>query len=101
MLGELKKLAAEPLGDVELTGTRSLFRTRQLMALETTDDEATGLAVGQLYAGDWRYRSRVLAESATVTAAQVQAAAKGAYQNLQFVLLGDPAKLDPKLIGLK
>jgi predicted Zn-dependent peptidase len=101
MLGELKKLAAEPLGAEELAGTRSLFRTRQLMGLETTDDEATGLAVGQLYAGDWRYRSKVLAESATVTAAQVQAAAKGAYQNLQFVLLGDPGKLDPKLIGLK
>jgi predicted Zn-dependent peptidase len=101
MLAELKKLATEPIGAEELAGTRSLYRTQLLMRLESTDDEATGLARGLIYAGDWRFVRKVLAESATVTAAQVQAAARGAYQNLQFVLLGDPAKLDPKLLGLK
>ncbi len=100
MLGELKKLATEPLGAEELAGTKSLFRTSLLMGQEATDDEATSLARGLLYTGDWRYTSKVLAESAAVTAAQVQASARGAYRHLQFVLLGDPAKLDPKLIGL-
>jgi predicted Zn-dependent peptidase len=101
MLGELKRLADQPLDAAELEGTKSMYRTRLLMAQEGTDDEAAGLARGLLYAGDWGFTRKVLAESARVTAAEVQASARGAYRNLQFVLLGDPAKLDPKLLGLK
>jgi predicted Zn-dependent peptidase len=101
MLGELARLAGEPLSRAELDGTKALFRTRLLMGQETTEDEAAGLARGQLHLGDWRWTRRLLDEAARVDAAGVQAAARTAYRNLQFVLLGDPAKLDPRLVGVK
>jgi len=97
MLGELTRLREQPIPTDELAGYESLYRTRFLMAQETTDGQATSLARGLLLAGDWRYFDRLLGLAAKVTAADVQAYARTYARNLQFVMLGDPAKLDPKL----
>ena len=97
MLGELTRLRDQPIPGEELAGYESLYRTRFLMAQETTDGQAGSLARGLLLAGDWRYYDRLLGQAAKVTAADVQAYARTYARNLQFVMLGDPAKLDPKL----
>jgi zinc protease len=101
MLGEVARLAREPLSRDELAGTKSMFRTQLLVGQESTDDEAGALARGLLYAGDWRFARRLLDQAARVTAAEVQAAARVNYRNLQFVLLGDPARLAPKTVGVR
>jgi predicted Zn-dependent peptidase len=97
MLGELTRLKELPIPAEELAGYKSIYRTRFLLSQETTDGQATSLARGFLLAGDWRYYDRVLAQAADVTAADVQAYARTYASKLQFVLLGDPGKLDPKL----
>ena len=99
MLGELTRLKEQPIPDEELAGHKSVYRTRFLMSQETTDGQATSLARGLLLAGDWRYFDQLLARAASVTAADVQAYARTYASRLQFVLLGDPGKLDPKLTG--
>jgi predicted Zn-dependent peptidase len=99
MLGELTRLKDEAIPADELGGYKSLYRTRFLMSQETTDGQATSLARGLLQAGDWRYFDRLLAGAAGVTAAEVQAYARTYAGKLQFVLLGDPARLDPRLTG--
>jgi predicted Zn-dependent peptidase len=99
MTRELTRLKEQPMGEEELAGTKSEYRTRFLMQEETTDGQATSLGRGLLLAGDWRYFGKLLDAAAKVTAADVQAYARKYAKDLQFVLLGDPAKLDPKLVA--
>ena len=97
MLAELRKLQETPLGAVELAGTKALLRTNYLLGFETTDGQAGTLAGDLLQTGDWRYSAKLLAALDAVTPADVQAFAKTYVGRLQVVMLGDPAKLDPKL----
>jgi zinc protease len=97
MFGELRKLQETPIGEVELAGVKAQFRTGFLMRAETTDGQAGLLANGVLLTGDWHYSARLLDQVRTVTAADVQAYAKRYVGKIQMVLLGDTARLDPKL----
>lgn len=97
MVGELQRLATQPVPAAELEGAKSTFRTGFLMGQETNDAQAASLARGLVQAGDWRYFGRLLEGAAKVSAADVQAYAGQYARNLQAVVLGDPAKVDPKL----
>ena len=97
MLDELRKLQQTPLTPGQLKGAKSPYLTAMVNDAEATDGQANLLAIGELYTGDWRYSRRFLDEVRAVTPAQVQAFAKKYFVNLQTVMLGDPAKLDPAL----
>jgi predicted Zn-dependent peptidase len=97
MLAEVKRLQETPATAAELQSTRAQLRTRFAMAGETTDGLAEQLAQGALVAGDWRWAQRYQKALEGVTAEQVQAFAKKYAARFQVVLLGDPAKLDPKV----
>ena len=97
MLDELRRLQDTPLTPERLAGAKSTYLTGVVNDAEATDGQANLLAIGELYAGDWRYSRRFMDEVRAVTPADVQAFAKKYFVNLQTVMLGDPAKLDPAL----
>lgn len=97
MLGEVRKLYAIPLSEIDLAGARAQTRTGFAMASEATDGQARLLAQGALLAGDWRWAKGYLAQIDKVTAHEVMTFAKQHMQKLQVVILGDPAKLDHAL----
>jgi zinc protease len=97
MLDELRHLQDTPLTPERLAGAKSTYITGVVNDAEATDGQANLLAIGELYAGDWRFSRRFLDEVRAVTPAQVQDFAKKYFVNLQTVMLGDPAKLDPAL----
>jgi predicted Zn-dependent peptidase len=97
MQAEVKRLQETPATAAELKSTRAQLRTRFAMAGETTDGLAEQLAQGALAAGDWRWAQRYQNALEGVTAEQVQAFARKYAARFQVVLLGDPAKLDPKV----
>jgi predicted Zn-dependent peptidase len=97
MLDDLRKLQATPLTAVQLEGARSPFLTAMVNDAEATDGQANLLAIGELMAGDWRFARKFMDQVRAVTPAQVQAFAKKYFVNLQTIMLGNPAKLDPAL----
>jgi zinc protease len=97
MLDELRRLQDTPLTPERLAGAKSTYITGVVNDAEATDGQANLLAIGELYAGDWRFSRRFLDEVRGVTPAQVQDFAKKYFVNLQTVMLGDPSKLDPAL----
>jgi predicted Zn-dependent peptidase len=97
MLDEARKLGAQPIGDAELTGTKSTFLTSFLMTNETTTGQADFLGDCQLFAGDWRAVRKLPEKIRAVTSADVQSFAQKYLHTLQTTYLGDPAKLDKKL----
>jgi predicted Zn-dependent peptidase len=97
MLDELRNLQLTPLTPERLAGAKATYLTAVVNDAEATDGQANLLAIGELYAHDWRYSRRFLDEVRAVSAADVQAFAKKYFVNLQTVMLGDPSKLEPTL----
>jgi len=97
MLDELRRLQSTPLTAAQLAGAKSTYLTGVINDAEATDGQASLLAIGALLGHDWHYSSRYPDQVRAVTAADVQAFAKKYMVNLQTVMLGDPAKLDPAL----
>ncbi|HEY4222897.1 MAG TPA: insulinase family protein [Myxococcota bacterium] len=94
MIGELKRLQSEPINDNDLASTRAMTRTTLLMGDQATDAQAHDLARGFIHAGDVYADQELEQRIANVTAAEIQAFAKKYFSKLQFVVLGDPKKLD-------
>jgi zinc protease len=97
MQDELRREQSVPITPERLAAAKSTFLTGYINNAESTDGQAAMLAGAQLQAGDWRYARRFLDDVRAVTPAQMQAFAKKYYVNLQTIMLGDPAKLDPAL----
>lgn len=97
MLDEAKKLVNEPVPEKELAGTKATYLTRYLMQNESTDGQADMLASAQLLGGDWRLARSLPERIRAVTPAGVQAFASKYVRRLQFVVLGDPSKIDKAL----
>jgi len=97
MLDELRRLQSTPLTAAQLAGAKATYLTGVINDAEATDGQANLLATGALLGNDWRYAGKFPDQLRAVTAADVQAFSKKYIVNLQTVMLGDPAKLDPAL----
>ena len=97
MLDEARRLQTQTAPENELAGTKSLFLTGFLSGSETVDGQAGLLARALIYGGDWHLARTLPDRIRAVTAADVQHFAQTRMQHLQTVVLGDPAKVDPKL----
>ncbi len=97
MLDEVKRLRDEPMGDLELAGYKSLYLTNYMERYETPEGQATALADGQLYAGDWRLARALPDRVRAVTAADIQAFAKKYMMHMQAAVVGDKSKIDATL----
>ena len=99
MLDEVRRLKTELVGEKELLGFKSVFVSETAQEMETTDDMASWLGRAQLLGGDWRLANGFLDRARGATAEDIRAAARKYITNLQTAIVGDPSKLDPKVVG--
>lgn len=99
MHDEVRKLKTTLVGETELRGAKSVFVTRRLMANESTNGQASWLAICDIIGGDWRLSRTLTEQVKAVQPAAIQAFAKQYIKNLQTVVLGDPEKIDKALFN--
>lgn len=96
MFDEVEKMKYELVGEVELRGAKSVFITSQYLANESTDGQASWIAMCALVGGDHRLRHELPKRIEAVTPQQVRAFAREHMTNMQTVVVGS-ADVDPKL----
>lgn len=96
MYDEVEKLKTELIGDVELRGAKSVFITSTLMSNESTDGQASWIAMCALVGGDHRLRHQLPERIKAVTAEQVRAFARKHMTKMQTVVVGS-AEVDPSV----
>ncbi len=96
-LDEVKKLQNEKVSDKELLGTKSTFLTHHLMESESTNGQATMVAMAEILGGDYKLSRTLPDRVRAVTPDTVMAFAKKHLGKLQVVYLGDPSKADKAL----
>jgi predicted Zn-dependent peptidase len=99
MLEEVRHLKREPVPQPELEGDVSTFITGFIASNETTDGQVALLSRAQILGRDWRLIRLLPARLRAVTSEQIEAFARKYIVNLQTVVLGDPAKIDPALFS--
>lgn len=94
MLGEITRLQREdvPAGLIRSTGQG--FLTNSFVDQETNSAQTAVLAQQELVGGGWRNADLVLDRIRAVTPADVRRVATTYMRNLQFVVLGDPRRID-------
>ncbi len=73
------------------------FLTEFFLDNETSTAQADFLARAQLYNGDWRAADRFMAELRAVTGEDVRRVARRYLRNIQWVYVGDPARITRRL----
>ena len=99
MHDEVRRLQTTLVGEKELTGAKSVFVTGRFMANESTNGQASWLAVCDIVGGDWRLSRTLTEQVKAVQPATIQAFAKKYIKNLQTVVLGDPKAVDKALFS--
>jgi predicted Zn-dependent peptidase len=97
MLDELRRMQTTPLTPEALAGAKATYLTGLVNDSEATDGQANLLAIGELYAGDWRFARTSSTRCARSAPPTCRPSRRSTFVNLQTVMLGDPAKLDPAL----
>ena len=73
------------------------FLTEFFLDNETSTAQADFLARAQLYDGDWRAADRFMADLRDVTGEDVRRVARRYLRNIQWVYVGDPARITRRL----
>jgi zinc protease len=94
MLGEIAKLKAEDISGDEIKATSQSFLTSHYLDQETNAAQAGELARYELVGGGWRNSAVLLDRLRAVTPQDVRRVANTYMQNLQFVVVGTPSKID-------
>lgn len=98
MFDTAKSLRDVPVEQKDLDATKAVFATSFLMQGDTTDGQASMLGTFQIVAGDWRLSRTLPGKLGSVTASDVAAFAKKYFANPQMVVVGDPTKVDPRVL---
>lgn len=101
MLYEISKMQRESAPDSEIRGVISGFLTRHYMGQETNAAQAGDLAMYELIGGGWRNSLVFLERLRAVTPKDVQRVAQKYMNNLRFVVLGDPARIDKNVFTVQ
>lgn len=94
MLNEIRRLQAQPINPVDITGVVSQYLTGYYLGQETNAAQAANLAEYELIGGGWRNSFDTISHLRAVTPADVQRVAQKYMRNIRFVVLGDPGKID-------
>jgi predicted Zn-dependent peptidase len=94
MLDEIAKLQNENVSTDELKATAQSFLTSHYLDQETNAGQAGELARYELIGGGWRNSASLLDRLRAVTPQDVRRVANTYIKNLQFIIVGDPAKID-------
>lgn len=97
MLDEARRLQTDLVPAKVLAGAKSVFLTEHLMGNESTNGQASWLALCDIVGNDWRLSRSLPDAIKAVTAEQVRDFAKAHIGKLQTVVLGDPAEIDETL----
>ncbi len=97
MFDEARRLQNDRVPDKVLAGAKSVFFTGHLMGNESTNGQASWLAICDIVGGDFRLARSLPERIQAVTAEDVQGFAKKYIGNLQTVIIGDPAAIDEPL----
>jgi zinc protease len=99
MFDEARRLQTDLVPSKELEGEKSTFVTGYLQGHETSDGLASELGEALLIGGDWHLAGTLLERVHKVTPEALRDAAHKWLVNMQTEIVGDPSKLDPKIVG--
>ncbi len=94
MQAELKRLQDEMISEKELKDKISVFITRYYLGNETNQSQASLLARYELSGAGYETAEKFIGNLRKVSAKEVQKVCKKYIHNLQFVLIGNPPKLN-------
>jgi zinc protease len=97
MLGEVKRLQTEPISAKELRDKITVFLTSYYLQNETNAAQASFLARYELAGLGWQASEKFVDNMKKVTPEDVERVAQKYMKDIQFVVIGDPAKIDRKL----
>lgn len=97
MLGEVGKLQAQDISTDELRAIIQSFLTTHYLDQETNAAQAGALARDELIGGSWRTSANLLERLRAVTPQDVRRVANTYMRNFQFIVLGNPAKIDKQV----
>jgi len=95
MRAEMRALMDTPLPSADLSDKVRVFVTRYHLQNETLHAQAGFLASHALFAGGWEHSREFVQRLEAQTPADVQGVAQRMLRNIQYVVLGDPARVDP------
>jgi zinc protease len=99
MFDEAHRLATELVPAKELDASKSVFLSSHLQAHEAVDGQAYDLADAVVLGGDWHLAKTNIERLRATTPEAVRDAARKWFTNVQTAIVGDPAKLDPKVVA--
>jgi zinc protease len=97
MLGEVKRLQTEFISGKELRDKITDFLTTYYLQNETNAAQASFLAQYELSGLGWQASEQFVQNMKQVTPEEVERVAQTYIRDIQFAVLGDPAKIDRKL----
>ena len=100
MFDEAHRLQTELIPAKELDGTKAVFVSSLFQGHETADGQAAELSEAILLGGDW-HRANTFADQVRATTPEdIRRVAAKWIANTQTAIVGDPTKLDPKVVGV-
>ncbi len=99
MFDEAHRLQTELIPAKELEAAKAVFVSAYVQGHETVDGQASDLGTALLVGGDWHLVNTEIARLKGTTAEAIRGAAKKWFSNVQTAIVGDPAKLDAKVVG--
>jgi len=97
MLAQVNLLRRQEVNSAVIDATAQDFLTTYYLGQETNAAQAGSLAQAELLAGGWRTAEEFITKIRAVTPADVRRVASLYMRSLQFVVLGDPAKIDRRV----
>jgi zinc protease len=93
----VKRLQTEPISAKELRDKITVFLTSYYLQNETNAAQASFLARYELAGLGWQASEKFVDNMKKVTPEDVERVAQKYMKDIQFVVIGDPAKIDRKL----
>ncbi len=99
MFDEAHKLADEIIPAKEFAGAKAEFVSGYLQGHETVAGQASARGLALILGGDWHLANGNLERIRATNPEAVHNAAHRWFTNVQTAIVGDPTKLDPKIVG--
>ena len=99
MFDEAHRLQTDLIPAKELDGSKAVFLSGYLQGHEAVDGQAGDLGAALLLGGDWHLAATNIQRLRATTPEAVRDAARKWFSNVQTAIVGDPSKLDPKIVG--
>jgi len=97
MLHEVERLKTEPITAERLAENVNVFLTNYWLAQETNMEQGATLGAFEIVGGGWENAARFVSRIQAVTPTDIQRVARTYLQNLHFVVIGEPDRIDRTL----